>query len=1534
MKKIQRLTLFVCFLSFIGVGQAFGQDPVIICPSDITLSANEDYTDTDITGVAEAFLLNEVEEVEYNDIIININNGAGFVRRRWNVVDRSDIFCDQTINVGTTQLNCNENVVASLSVGSDGSSSVKIFAQSLSESFPIDGSLQASRDGVFFDDFIVFDCCDVGVNSFYIKSTDDNGTIETCTGEITIEDKLAPTISGTPTIHLSLYDESSVELTIDMLSNLIEDNCDDVTGEFSPSVFTSSGEYSVDYTISDASGNTSEGTINLIIPAFSTIVCNNNVNISLDNEGKVIISPDMVLEGFMLANGDYKVSVNGGPFNKLGYLNCSSEGTENQVTVRDENSGNECWATVLIEDKLAPVLSIPDVVYLTLNVPTEALLTLDMIDRYTFDNCGVVSKELSQSLFVSEGSYDVTYTVEDVAGNQSSQDFIVIVTSGPVALACNNTTEVILNDEGQVTIDYFQQLEGQVYLNGNFSVGITDFPNEVEDYFNTIDLDCSHVGQPLTIAVRDEFSGNTCWGQLTVLDKTPPTPYAMSNISVSMNGAEPYILDPALIDLGSFDNCDGEVSMAVSPNTFYTPGIYTVKLRVYDESGNSDFATTTVEVLQGNGTPIECIALSTALLNPFGPTTLYAVDFLLNPDDFASVTMSTSPNGTFTETIDFDCAEYDVNTPFDLYIKGSNNNESATCVVSLTLIDNTPPVVVSEINIVIELENCQAIITTDMIDDGSYDLCGDIELSLSQTIFTSADIGNNLVTLTATDESGNTNFGVTSVTVLNNEFCDGCSLNDVISPDDITIYDSDGSYANLSIDNLQSVYGYSYQEVHPYTLADCDNLAYTYEDIVIPGNVVTKVLRTFTILDWLTVSLREEVQIIKLFLSSNESVICVSDLNVNVSDGSVQLTPEDVLVGSNYDYSNLQLTISLDGVILPDNIITSEYVGQTLYYEVVDITGNKCFSNITVVNNPQGCPLDVDEDVTFPLESIYLANSNIDPSGYTPEKLVSDYGFALEDVNVIIDSDCALASSVFEDVVIFYTDNNYKIERTFTVLDWITYVPQTTEGIYTFVQTINVGVDPNTLICDVLPNSAPVGDCDTGHTLEDDVEWPSDISISDYNITPEELIENSGIEEKDAKPIFFNNPDDYTATYIDLVMDLNPTLLTISRVWKVVNNNYDISWNYSQTIEIDFTGFQNLVTVSTATDRAVPGVIINNTFMTNAEGHAQVPSEILSIDFDDEVLNGVNVRDLILIQRHILDLETLDERLILAADANNDNQIKASDILKFSKRILGVTDELEWDFVNSVDEISTITKPRATYTAYKKGDVDDSAILPGDDPLVPTSRITITDKVLNNGETYLIPVSIEDAILAKGMEIRLGVNTDLVEIKGIENNLSFEYNNSHVNNEELVILMHNFLEDVDVSQSSDQTVVYIELKANANTLLSNAISTEDRLSYLVDEDLELTVLAGEIDNVITGNNNPELASVNVYPNPTSDYLVVDMKDISVKGDLNVSILNAQGQIMTSQKSNTVDVQSYSPGVYFYEVQIGDYEKKGKFLVIR
>ncbi len=91
---------------------------------------------------------------------------------------------------------------------------------------------------------------------------------------------------------------------------------------------------------------------------------------------------------------------------------------------------------------------------------------------------------------------------------------------------------------------------------------------------------------------------------------------------------------------------------------------------------------------------------------------------------------------------------------------------SVSCDVVRSGGDETPPTVITQ-NIDIDLESGGTkTIADNAVDNGSNDNCGEeVTFSLSKTLFTCDDIGPNTVTLTVTDECGNSATGTATVTV-------------------------------------------------------------------------------------------------------------------------------------------------------------------------------------------------------------------------------------------------------------------------------------------------------------------------------------------------------------------------------------------------------------------------------------------------------------------------------------------------------------------------------------------------------------------------------------------------------------------------------------------------------------------------------------------------------------------------------------------------------------------------------------------------
>jgi hypothetical protein len=106
---------------------------------------------------------------------------------------------------------------------------------------------------------------------------------------------------------------------------------------------------------------------------------------------------------------------------------------------------------------------------------------------------------------------------------------------------------------------------------------------------------------------------------------------------------------------------------------------------------------------------------------------------------------------------------------------------------------------------------------------------------------------------------------------------------------------------------------------------------------------------------------------------------------------------------------------------------------------------------------------------------------------------------------------------------------------------------------------------------------------------------------------------------------------------------------------------------------------------------------------------------VLMPDKSGDDLNGISTLDLVLIQKHILNMKLLDNPyLILAANANMDDRISASDILILRRLILGEVDKLNksWRFIPKNFQFANPANPLAE-------------VIPGSESILPTADMKV-----------------------------------------------------------------------------------------------------------------------------------------------------------------------------------------------------------------
>src|SRR5204863_35196 len=112
----------------------------------------------------------------------------------------------------------------------------------------------------------------------------------------------------------------------------------------------------------------------------------------------------------------------------------------------------------------------------------------------------------------------------------------------------------------------------------------------------------------------------------------------------------------------------------------------------------------------------------------------------------------------------FDCANIGTNS-VTLTVTDNNGNLS-TCTATVTVADSVAPVALCQ-GLTVQLDATgHATITAEQINNGSSDACGIASLSLDKTTFDCSNVGANTVTLTVTDNTGNSATCTATVTVI------------------------------------------------------------------------------------------------------------------------------------------------------------------------------------------------------------------------------------------------------------------------------------------------------------------------------------------------------------------------------------------------------------------------------------------------------------------------------------------------------------------------------------------------------------------------------------------------------------------------------------------------------------------------------------------------------------------------------------------------------------------------------------------------
>lgn len=168
----------------------------------------------------------------------------------------------------------------------------------------------------------------------------------------------------------------------------------------------------------------------------------------LDEEGKAELDPALLDNGSTTPFTTLSFSVNKSSFS------CSDLGNNTvQLTATDNtNRKATCDATVIVEDKISPVLLLKDIV-VYLDADGKATVNADQINNGSFDNCGI-SISLDKTSFTCEdkGEQEIAVIASDPSNNTIIGTAKVTIVDNLAPQAICKNIEVPLDESGKVII--------------------------------------------------------------------------------------------------------------------------------------------------------------------------------------------------------------------------------------------------------------------------------------------------------------------------------------------------------------------------------------------------------------------------------------------------------------------------------------------------------------------------------------------------------------------------------------------------------------------------------------------------------------------------------------------------------------------------------------------------------------------------------------------------------------------------------------------------------------------------------------------------------------------------------------------------------------------------------------------------------------------------------------------------------------------------------------------------------------------------
>ncbi len=358
----------------------------------------------------------------------------------------------------------------------------------------------------------------------------------------------------------------------------------------------------------------------------------------------------------------------------------------------------------------------------------------------------------------------------------------------------------------------------------------------------------------------------------------------------------------------------------------------------------------------------------------------------------------------------------------------------------------------------------------------------------------------------------------------------------------------------------------------------------------------------------------------------------------------------------------------------------------------------------------------------------------------------------------------------------------------------------------------------------------------------------------------------------------------------------------------------------------------------------------------DSNGHDYNYDYALNAYKNDDPRNGVSTLDIVLIQRHILNLQNLSSAYqYIAADANSDQNITAADLVDIRKLILEVTDEYpnndSWRFVDANQALTTanafafnetldILSLNANmlaenWVAVKIGDVNGNAVVnaQGNDAEFRTGAnlaFTLAGEQTAEG----IKVDVTSANFNDIAGYQFTMNTNGLSLTNVESGaLELTDENVAVIDDNTITMSWNTL----TAKSVASEVLFTLYFAGNETSLVDGMSISSDVTNAEAYDNELNIM-----NVVLGEESAaEFALYQNEPNPFETQTTIEFS-LPTAGQATLQVMDVTGKLV-KQITNTYAKGVNSivlskneigvSGVLYYTLESGDYSATKKMIII-